>query len=315
MIPVLLVGYKRVFELTELLRRSLEIGATRVYVAIDASDTAGKNSITSLFKSKIDEIARDFPDSEVKVWFRETNLGSSLSVLSAVEWAFQFEESLVILEDDLDISPDLFSYFGSLIGILDADPKILMISGSNPFRGKSQNELSGYSHYPVVWGWATTRIKWEIMKDGIFQFDYLFEKPIKIRVRNFLETGRTRALSRLIDAWDVPLAAFMRAHRYKCLIPNLNLVSNTGYDISATHTTVQKWPLGVEIEQVKTIESGFHQNYDAQMESLVLGIKLRHTLSKIKLKLNNFVKDSKIQNSLLLKDFKSIEIPVNGEGK
>ena len=136
-----------------------------------------------------------------------------------------------------------------------------------------------------------------------------------MKVKNFLEAGRTRAQSRLIDAWDVPLAAFMRAEGYRCLIPSVNLVSNTGYDQNATHTTTQKWPLGVAIEEVGNFEANYGQNYDLQMESLILCIKHRHVLSKLKLKFFALLKTKKSQNWLLLQDFSRIVIPSRGETK
>ncbi len=315
MIPILLVGYKRVTELTQLLRNSLEFGATRVYIAIDAIDSENDFPITAKFESNIAAIAKDYPDREIKVWIRSRNLGSSLSVISAIEWAFQFEETLAILEDDLEISEELLAFFSTQIQLLELDQKMLMISGSNPFRGKSKREPSGYSHYPVVWGWATTRGKWTVIRDGIFDSDCNFEEPIKVRVKNFLEAGRTRALSRLIDAWDVPLATFMRAKGYKCLIPNANLVSNIGYDGNATHTNAKKWPLGVEIEDLGTLEMSYAQNYDAQMESLILGVKRRHILSKIKLKVFAIAKNVKVQETLLFEDFSKIAIPGYGANK
>jgi hypothetical protein len=196
---------------------------------------------------------------------------------------------------------------------LELDSKNLMLSGSNPFRGLSEAARSGYSHYPVVWGWATTRSKWVVIREGILSSDNIFvESAIQMKIKNFLEVGRLRALSRVIDAWDVPLAAFMRAQGYKCLIPNANLVSNTGYDQNATHTTRQKWPLGVAIEEIENFEANYSQNYDLQMESLILCIKQRHFFSKLKLKLFILLKKEKSQNLRLMQDFSSIVIPSRG---
>lgn len=313
MIPVLLVGYKRVDQLTGLLRKSIECGATRIYIAIDAVDSENGISIANEFESRIAEIILDFPESEINVWLRKENLGSSLSVITAIEWAFQFEETVAVLEDDLDISIKLLDFFSTQVKMLVVDSKILMLSGSNPFRGLSKTECSGYSHYPVVWGWATTRSKWNVIREGILNANYPFEDPtIQIRVRNFLEAGRNRAQSRLIDAWDVPLAAFMRARGYKCLIPSANLVSNTGYDQNATHTTKKKWPLGVAIEEGGNFDEEYSQNYDPQMESLILGIKRRHIFSKLKLKISTLLRRKKIPNFLLAQEFSAIVIPGRG---
>lgn len=315
MIPVLIIGYKRVKEFSQLLQKCLESGAKEIYVAIDAEDSENNTSKNLQFEQIIADISREFPESKVNSWYRKMNLGSSLSVISAIEWAFQYEESLAILEDDLEISEHLLDFFTDQVEVLELSEKDLMVTGSNTFRGRSGKELSGYSHYPVVWGWATTRKKWVTMKEGMLSSNYRFEPSTKRMIRNFLEAGRTRALSRLIDAWDVPLAAFMKAHGFRCLIPSVNLVSNIGFDENATHTKSKKWPLGVDIEIINGFETSYSQNYDAQMESLILGIKRRHVFSRVKLKISTRMKKEEIQNYLLQQDLLRIEIPVSGIDK
>lgn len=315
MIPVLIIGYKRVEELSTLLRKTLESGVTRIYIAVDAIDSDMGSEVTRKIESQILQISSEFHKSQLKIWIRDNNLGSALSVLSAIEWAFQFEESLAILEDDLEISQELFDYFANQLQYLKMDPKVLMSSGSNVFRGKSKETSSGYAHYPVAWGWITTKEKWEVIRGGIFIEELIFEKPLRLNVRFFLETGRIRALSGLIDAWDVPLAAFMKAKGFKCLIPGTNLVSNIGFDRNATHTTSNVWPLGVELEKYDSSLSDYSYCFDEEMESLVLAIKWRHLFSKLKLRLLTNSKSAHLQTSQMYNKFSRIPIPRMDSGR
>jgi len=309
MIPVLIVGYKRVEELSNLLRATLESGVRRIYVAVDAIDSEIGSEATHKIETQIHQIATDFPDAQIRTWIRERNLGSGLSVMTAIEWAFQFEDSLVILEDDLEISTDLFSYFVSQLQYIDRDPKVLMSSGSNVFRGKSSKVLSGYSNYPVVWGWVTTKEKWQVIRNGIFTQHLIFKSPLPLTVKIFLETGRIRALSGLIDAWDVPLAAFMKANDCKCLIPSRNLVSNIGFDRNATHTTSNVWPLGVGLEEIDLNTANYSYCFDKDMESLVFKIRWWHLFSKLKLRIFAAFKPAVIEASQMNENFLRILIP------
>jgi len=309
MIPVLIVGYKRIDEISTLLRKTLESGVTKIYIAVDAIDSDLGSEVTREIESRILQISSEFRQSQLKVWIRENNLGSALSVISAIEWAFQFEESLAIIEDDLEISSDLFDYFSQQLQFINEDPKVLMSSGSNAFRGKSKKVSSGYSHYPIVWGWTTTKEKWQVIRSGIFAEELIFQNPLALNVRKFLETGHSRALSGLIDAWDVPLAAFMKAGGYKCLIPSTNLVSNQGFDTNATHTTSNVWPLGVAIEKYDSDVSDYSYCFDEEMESLVLLIKWWHSFSKGKLRLISTLKRENIQTSQMYDSFLRIPIP------
>jgi hypothetical protein len=309
MIPVLIVGYKRVEELSTLFRKTLESGVKKVYVALDGIDSEIGSQVTREIESEINKIASNFCDLELKVWVREKNLGSALSVMTAIEWAFQFEEALVILEDDLEISSELFVYFANQLQNISNDSKVLMSSGSNVFRGESKDVLSGHSNYPIVWGWLTTKNKWQVIRNGIFIQELNFEKPLPRTVKIFLETGRIRALSGLIDAWDVPLAAFMKAKGYKSLIPSRNLVSNIGFDRNATHTTSNVWPLGVGLEKLDSDESDYSYCFDKEMEVLVFDIKWWHFFSKLKLRMFAFSKTGDIQKSRMHDRFLTVPIP------
>ena len=310
MIPVLIVGYKRVEEISKLFRKTLESGATRIYIALDAIDSDRGSEVTQQIKSQILLISSEFGRSHPKIWIRDRNLGSALSVLSAIEWAFQFEESLAILEDDLEISSELFIHFANQLQYIKEDPKVLMSSGSNVFRGKLKETPSGYSHYPIVWGWITTKEKWQLIREGIFKKELIFQKSLPLYVRFFLETGRIRALSGLIDAWDVPLAAFMKAYGYKCLIPSTNLVSNIGFDKNATHTTSNVWPLGVGLEKYNSDLSDYSYCYDVEMESFILAIKWRHFFSKIKLRVLAATNRGPIQTSQMNDNFFRVSLPI-----
>lgn len=309
MIPVLIVGYKRIDEISTLLRKTLESGVTKIYIAVDAIDSDLESEVTRRIESRILQISSEAPQCQLKVWMRENNLGSALSVISAIEWAFQFEESLAIIEDDLEISSELFDYFSHQLQFINEDPKVLMSSGSNVFRGKSKKVSSGYSHYPIVWGWTTTKERWQVIRNGIFAKEIIFQNPLALNVRKFLEAGRSRALAGLIDAWDVPLAAFMKAGGYKCLIPSTNLVSNQGFDANATHTTSNVWPLGVSIENYDSDVSDYSYCVDEEMESLVLSIKWWHLFSKSKFRLISALKREHIETSWMYDNFSRIPIP------
>ena len=66
----------------------------------------------------------------------------------------------------------------------------------------------------------------------------LFENQSKIPliVKSFWFAGKWRASRGLVDSWAISLAAGMRSAGYKSIIPPVNLVSNNGHDVHATHT-------------------------------------------------------------------------------
>lgn len=283
MIPVLIVGYKRVEEIKKLVLSCIDSGANQVYIAIDGAKS-GENKLASQYVQIFDSLRVDFPSIKFLFWMREENLGSATSVITAIDWAFQSETELAVLEDDLVISPNLLKYFTKNINQLST--KKLMITGSNVFTDFFHESRVGSTHFPVVWGWATTKDNWKLMRNGIFSRQLVYPHSTKLRVKNFLETGRVRALSAEIDAWDIPLSAWMYATQSECLVPSINLVSNRGFGAEATHTTDDVWPLNARISNESIQDENWKdvntlRNLDNAMINKAMRIKYRHIFSRL----------------------------------
>lgn len=282
-IPVLIVGYRRVKELKLLALECLKQDCSHLYIAIDGAK-AGQRSLREDFEEVYRNLTMLYPEKGISIWMRDHNLGSAASVITAIDWAFQNEEYLAIIEDDLVISPQLIDYWSTNIGRVLGNQ--VMITGTNAFSQFSVSKSTAITHFPVVWGWATTREQWKLMREGIFSEKLDFPRGLNLSLRGFLTTGRARALRGAIDAWDVPLSAWMFAGKYECLMPSVNLVSNIGFGKEATHTASESWPLKLEIEALSALEESWdeaHQirNFDDEMMEMILGIKPKHAFSKI----------------------------------
>ena len=317
MIPVLIVGYKRVIELQNLAESCISQGAEKIYIAIDGN-RQGEPSVIKKFKQLLIELKKNAPKVEIYTWIRHENLGSAASVITAIDWALKYENEIAILEDDLIISDQLLEYL--TVNMKSLTVEKLMITGTNVFENQSLIKRTGKTHFPVVWGWATSNQNWQRMRQGIFSPELSYQKSTKRRVRSFLETGRIRAQKRQIDAWDVPLAAWMYANSYLCLVPSTNLVSNRGFGESATHTAFDKWPLNLSINSIIQIEESWNDdsqvcNFDDDMIKNVLKIRIKHAVSK-ELAIIKSVINSSNTNPQKLKNFiDSVEIPSIEKGE
>ena len=76
-------------------------------------------------------------------------------------------ETVVIIEDDMEIAPDFFNYFFSLAPLLHRDPSLLCVSAWNDNGMKplvsDPEELRRTSVFPGL-GWMMTRALWEELK-------------------------------------------------------------------------------------------------------------------------------------------------------
>ena len=184
-------------------------------------------------------------ECDVKTLFREKNLGCKYAVSGAISWFFENEEMGIILEDDC--LPDLafFPFCQELLERYRHDQRISMISGINEQFGKKRNDDSYYfSKYTHVWGWASWRnrwngsydvdmSKWPGIRDGEWIADMIGHKQEARYWQNVFE----RVYSDEIDTWDYQWAFANFLNSRISILPNVNMISNIGFNEDATHTT------------------------------------------------------------------------------
>jgi hypothetical protein len=314
--PVLLIGYKRTQEFANLLKSVLDSGAIRIYVALDGIESEQKFQTMKIFDKIINQSRIEYPESQILVWARERNLGSALSVISGIDWAFESENELIILEDDLIISPLLLEYFEKCLDQMKENPLVHMISGTNPFSKFKNCTSNGYANFPLVWGWATNSHGWSELRRAILEERTSIPRNFSRSTRQFLKVGKIRSQSMLIDAWDVPLSASMASVDLRCFVPKWNLVSNVGTGELATHTKENSWPLNLEIDTVDStqfseinIKSKTLVNYNKHIIEMIYGVRFRNNFSVVKFIFQALFSRIKPDTSKLRRELDKIILP------
>jgi|688.fasta_scaffold46489_7 hypothetical protein len=283
-LAVLIITYSRPDGLSFLLDTLMSAEVRDIYIAIDGP----RNSRDIVNQKKIDlEISKYLHESKIRIHVlkRVQNLGVAGGVLNAIDWFFSQEKMGLILEDDLRISKDLFRFSALALKKYEDNPEVWMISGTQLFPNPKDTKHIVWSNYPMIWGWAGWSKKWKVMRESL-----LCKKDIGIRQLTdhrylFWGVGSNRALSGKVDTWDTPLAfEFWKQGKF-CLIPPVNLVSNTGYDEVSTNTNFVSKYMNLEI---KTLHSNyqltdkpnpvFAKKYDLLLEKEVFKIRKRHIL-------------------------------------
>ncbi len=268
----LIIAYQRIEHISRFVPTLIESGTTDIYVALDGSNNS---NIATLQKHLIDEIvaAAQNPRVNVWIWMRDQNLGAAVSVFTAIEWFFQFEEEGLILEDDLAFNSDFVSFAKKCLKDFRQSNSVWLISGNQFFERELETDGPVLSHYPLIWGWATWKDKWLDIKEAILAPGSI-QKRFCLNPRIlFWEFGRNRSQSGKVDAWDIPLVSPMWKRNKYCVQPPKNLVSNVGVDNYSTHTTHPVWPLMMGVEHLER----HSEDYKASAPELTQ--KLDHLLT------------------------------------
>ena len=282
-VPVLLISYSRPRGLEKLLLICQKNLVSRIYIAIDGPRNSRDIENQIEIKKVIDTFILRHPEISVQTWFRESNLGVGVSVISALDWFFENEPVGHVLEDDLEPTDSFFSFSREALEKFESDSRVWMISGTQILSHLDSVEYSRESHYPMIWGWSSWRDSWFQMRHSL-----LSEKRYRYFGRgvcenNYWAVGGKRVLDGQVDTWDTALAGEFQINRKVCLIPPLNLVANLGNDDVAAHTSADESTVFVRGHEFsdhlaldEALNSKIDCRYDQELRDKIFQVKAKH---------------------------------------
>ena len=211
----------------------------RLYVAADGPRTAEEKTLCDAARAAVSVNW----DCDVHTLFRDGNLGCGEAVSRAITWFFESEPEGIILEDDCLPADGFFGFCSAMLEKYRDDDRIGHISGGNYQKGIVRGDGSYYfSGLTNVWGWAGWRRVWKDYDRGMKtwpQFERIdrLEKdssrsPFARIWRSHFKTHHAG-----FNSWDYQYAYLNLVNHRLSVIPNVNLITNTGCEdrASATH--------------------------------------------------------------------------------
>jgi hypothetical protein len=185
----------------------------------------------------------DWP-CEVLVNYSDSNLGCKARVSSGIDWVFECVSEAIILEDDCLPHPSFFRFCEEMLNRYRDDRRIGMISGDNFHFGHVMDDKSYYfSNFNNIWGWATWRDRWQhdydvdlknwpdVLRSSDIEGWFGFKGAARYYANIF-----ERVYNNRIDTWDYQWLFGSRLNGRASIVPNVNLISNIGFGLNATHT-------------------------------------------------------------------------------
>ena len=94
-LSLLIIAFKRVDALSEILKNSLEAGIRRIYVVVDLAPTPEGQEEQNLIFNLLEEYRESL--DLLKVHKRQKNVGCAISVLTGLDWVFSQEEFVCVV--------------------------------------------------------------------------------------------------------------------------------------------------------------------------------------------------------------------------
>ena len=183
---------------------------------------------------------------EVVKRYSDANLGCGVGPTTGLNWVFEQTDRAIILEDDCVAHPSFFGYCDELLEKFRDDERVMQIAGSNFQCGHQRGEYSYFfSKFKICWGWATWRRAWRHMDMSVKlwprlrESTWLLELTGDSRVAQHWAEQFERAYQAcgIVDYWDYQWLFATWVQNGLCVMPNVNMISNIGFNEEATHTT------------------------------------------------------------------------------
>lgn len=250
--PVVLILYKRIDAIQRHMEILQQVQPERLYLVGDAAK-AGDIETDKLVQ-QVRKKARDVTwPCQVTTIFADENMGCDRRILSGLNEVFQQEDAAIILEDDCIPDVSFFMYCDEMLKAYRDNMDIFYVSGNHLCPWKEEASSYIFSRRGDTWGWATWANRWHLMSS-----DFASEWA-SIKTQGLLQkqmgTSAGEAYIRELEyyknqsiiPWDYQWHARCLAYGKKVIVPGVNLVSNIGFDMAATHTA--EAPGGVSMER------------------------------------------------------------------
>lgn len=241
---VVVIAFNRP-DLLALALESIPQDGRNVYISIDGA----RNPEEEVAVKKSNLIAREYQSSvmsnEVRIRSAIDNQGCKYGVFNAIDWAFEFEETLIILEDDILPLKKFFDFCDYGLSLFAGNNVIWQLNGWTPLDVKADSDMYFYqTTHAHIWGWATWKNRWEKFdlelsnwRQQDFKSFPIFEDiNLHKNFNAFWNRNLNACANGEIDTWDSQWLYSMWMNHSYAISPSSRFCGNIGFDTRATHT-------------------------------------------------------------------------------
>jgi glycosyltransferase involved in cell wall biosynthesis len=281
--PVAIFVYNRSDHLRRCLDSLLanpEASRTDVFVFCDGPKSELDRPAVERVRSVVENLSGF---ASVTVFSQEENNGLAPSIISGVSAMLKDHEKLIVVEDDLVLSPGFLRFINDGLDFYAADERVASIQGYfYPVKEKLPETF--FLRGTDCFGWGTWKRAWDLFEsDSHSLISQLRQKRL---LREFDLDGSysyTRMLKAHakgeISSWAVRWHATTYVRDMVSLYPGRSLVLHTGDDELATHAAETSWLNGPVVQRSPAIHAIDVVESDIARRALIHFFRRNHRIS------------------------------------
>jgi len=245
--PVLLILFNRPKHTKIMIQALKKANVSKLYVFKDGP----RPHVISDCEASIEiekEIASIDWECQVKTNYMQNNLGCGFGPYSAISWAFQYEEELIILEDDCIPSIPFFQFCTDMLNLYKNNSSVRLISGRSQWSEHPVFKENNYifTQYAPTWGWATWKRVWKNFDIQMRNLEVFFDKGgfdgyfSSTKEDHFFNKRyfftKKHLNSMITHIWDYQFGLYGRTDHSLGIVPSKNLIHYIGVSDYGTGT-------------------------------------------------------------------------------
>ncbi len=171
---------------------------------------------------------------------REKNFGLAESVISGVTSVVRSHGRVVVLEDDLLVSPFFLRYMNDALDLYEDEGRVMQVSGYMFDINYRADTDAAFLPFTTSWGWGTWKRAWEMFDPSMEGYGLLKrEKGLRKRFNldgayDFFGMLKLQKEGK-VDSWAIRWYLNVFLSNGLVLYPEKTLVENIGWDGSGVH--------------------------------------------------------------------------------
>lgn len=197
-------------------------------------------------------LVRNWPHQKKIVIERDRNFGLANSIIAGVTEICECYGKVIIVEDDLFVSPVFLNYLNAALECYSDEPKVMQIS-AHMFPVSIQSPYDAVMlPFTTSLGWATWDRAWKYFDPSMSGYEKL-KKDKALRYRFNIDGAYPyfrmlkHQMAAKIDSWAIRWYLSVFLQDGLVVFPKNTLVRHDGYDQTATHATRQDQPVITEV--------------------------------------------------------------------
>jgi len=200
-----------------------------------------KNTDEAALVQQSRDMAKSILGSKAEYYFRDQNIGLAQSIISGVNRAIKTYGRVIVIEDDLELSPEYLNFMNQALDKYAQDDRVFQVSGYIFDLDTSYAiDRAFFSPFISSWGWGTWERAWKKFDPDALGWQALLkDKALRHRFNLDNSYDYTTMLLRqhmgAIDSWAVRWYWSVFKENGLVLYPPSSMLKNTGLDGSGTH--------------------------------------------------------------------------------